>query len=106
MNQNSKVNENVPPMQFNTMLLESYDSTQNIQVEQFPNEEFSFPFSQELDIQLEKMFTCHNDNQNTYNLRSRKEPKKNRIIWALQPTPPNLRASNNPIPIRLVYGGQ
>ena len=31
--QNSQVNKNAPPIQFNAMLLESYYSTQNVQVE-------------------------------------------------------------------------
>lgn len=32
VNQRSQVNENDPPIQFNVMLLDSYDSTQNVQV--------------------------------------------------------------------------
>lgn len=55
-------------MKFNTMLLESYDSSQNTGMEQQANKEFSFPFSQELDTQLEEMFSFWNDNQNTYKL--------------------------------------
>ncbi len=56
------------------MLLESYDSTQNAQVEQLASEEFSFPFSQELDLQHDEMLSFHNDNYNMYNLRNRKDP--------------------------------
>lgn len=33
MTQNSQANDNVPSVQFNAMLLDSYDSTQNAQVE-------------------------------------------------------------------------
>ena len=88
------------------MLLESYDSRQNSQVEQPVGEEFSLPFSQELDLQHDKMFSFHNDNWNTYNLRSRKEPLTDGIPPTLQPTPPDLRASNNLPPIRPVYGEQ
>ena len=32
VNQNSQVNNNMPPMQFNAMLLEFYISSQNIEV--------------------------------------------------------------------------
>ena len=88
------------------MLLESYDSIENAQVEQPTREEFSFPFSQEPDLQHDKMFSFCNDNRNTYNLRSRKEPLKDGIPLALQPTPPDPRASNSLPPIRLVYRGQ
>lgn len=56
VNQNSQGNNNEPPMQFNTMLLESYDSSQYTGMKQQVNEEFSFPFSQEPDTQLEEMF--------------------------------------------------
>ena len=41
-----------------------------------------------------------------YNLRSRKEPLIDGIPPALQPTPPNLRASNSLVPVRPPYGGQ
>ena len=74
VNQNSKVSDNPPPIQFNAMLLESYDSTKNTQVEQPGSEEFLFPFSQEPDLQHDEMFAFQNDNQNTYNLRNRKDP--------------------------------
>jgi hypothetical protein len=106
MNQSSQVNDNPPPIQFNAMLLESYDSAQNAQVEQPISEEFSFPFSQEQDLQHDEMFTFHNDNQNTYNLRNRKDPLMDGIPLALQPAPPDPRASNNLPPIRPMYGGK
>ena len=75
-------------------------------MEQPTAEEFSFPFSQELDLQHDEMFAFRNDNRNTYNLRNRKDPLTDGIPPSLQPTPPDPRASNNPPPIRLVYGGQ
>ena len=50
MNQSSQKNDNAHLVQFNAMLLESYDFVQNAQVEQPTSEEFSFPFSQELDL--------------------------------------------------------
>ena len=56
VNQNSQVNDNPPPIQFNAMLLESYNPTQNTQEQQPKSEEFSFPFSQELDLQHDEMF--------------------------------------------------
>ena len=46
------------------------------------------------------MLAFLNDNQNTYNLQSQKEPMKNGIPPALQPPPLDLRASKNLIPIR------
>lgn len=52
-------------MQYNAMMLESYDSLQNPKMEQEANEEFTFPFSQESNPQLEEMLTFQNDNQNT-----------------------------------------
>ena len=70
VNRNSQVNNNPPPVQFNAMLLESYNSTQNTQVEQLAAEEFSFPFCQEPDLQHDEMFSFQNENQNTYNLRN------------------------------------
>ena len=88
------------------MLSESYDSTQNVQVEQLASEEFSFAFSQEPDFQQDEMFSFCNDNLNTYNLRNRKDPLTDGIPPALQPTPLDPRASNNPPPIRPEYGGQ
>ena len=88
------------------MLLKSYDSTQNAQVEQLVSEEFSFSFSQEPDLQHDEMFAFWNDNQNTYNLKNTKDPLMDRIPPALQPTSPDPKASNNLPPIRLVYGGQ
>lgn len=88
------------------MLLESYNPTQNTQVEQPTREEFSFPFSQELDLQHDEMFSFQNDNQNAYNLRNRNDPFIYGIPLGLQPNPPNPRASKNPPPVRLVYGGQ
>ena len=105
MNQTSQVNDNPPPIQFNAMLLESYDFAQNAQVEQLASEEFSFPFSQEPNFQHDEMFSFCNDNQNTYNLRNRKDPLMDRIPLGLQPTPPNPRASNNLPLVRPVYGG-
>ena len=64
-NQSSQVNENAPLVQFNVILLESYDSAQNAQVEQPTSEELSFPFSQEPSLQHDKMFSFCNDNWNT-----------------------------------------
>ena len=88
------------------MLLESYNPTQNTQVEQLESKEFSFPFSQEPNVQHDEMFSFRNDNQNTYNLRNRKDPLTDGIPPSLQPTPLDPRESNNPPPVRLVYGGQ
>ena len=62
VNQNSQVNDNPPLVQFNSMLLESYNSTQNTQVEQPTGEEFSFPFSEEPNLQHDEMFAFRNDN--------------------------------------------
>ncbi len=83
------------------MLLESYDPTHNVQVEQQENEEFSFPFSQEPDLRHDEMFAFQNDNRNTYNLRN----KRDGIPPGLQPTPPDPRASNNPPLVRPAQGG-
>ena len=55
---------------------------------------------------LVAMERSQQSNQNTYNLRSRKEPLMDGIPLALQPNPPNPRASNNSTPIRPAYGGQ
>ena len=52
------------------------------------------------------MFSFRNDIQNTYNLRSRKEPMPDKIPLALQPTSPDPRASNNLVLIRPLYGGK
>ena len=98
-------NNNKSSMQLNAMMLESFDSLQNTGMEQPANEEFSFPFSQEPDIQHDEIFSFRNDNRNTYNLRSRKEPLTDGIPLGLQPTPPDLRVSNNPAPIKPPYGG-
>ena len=106
VNKNSQVNDNPPPIRFNAMLLESYHSAQNTQVEQPASEEFSFPFSQEPDLQHDEMFSFQNDNRNTYNLRNRKDPLRDGIPPGLQPSPLDPRASNNLPPVRLVYGGQ
>lgn len=106
MTQNQQENDNVPPMSFNAMLLDSYESTQNAHVGQPTNEEFSFPFSQEPDIHHDEMFSFHNDNQNTYNIQNRKEPLTDGIPPRIQTTPPDLRVSNNLAPIRAPYGGQ
>ena len=78
----------------------------NAHIEQPKSEEFSFPFSQEPDLENDEMFSFCNDNPNIYNLRNRKDPFTNGIPLTLQPTPPNPRESNNLPPIRLVYGGQ
>ena len=75
-------------------------------MEQLENEEFSFPFSQELDLQHDEIFSFQNDNKNTFNLRNRKDPLIDGIPPGLQPTPPNPRASNNTPLVRPVYGGQ
>lgn len=96
MTQNQQAIDNAPPIQFNAMLLDSYESTHNTQGEKPVGEKFSFSFSQELDIQHDEMFAFRNDNRNTYNLRNRKEPLIDGIPPGLQPTPPDLRASNNP----------
>ena len=77
-----------------------------MQVEPPASKEFSFQFSQEPNLQHDEMFSFHNDNQNTYNLRNKKESFTNGIPPALQPTPPDLRESNNPAPIMPPYGGQ
>ena len=53
LNQKPISNSNESPMQFNAMLLESYDSSQNTGKEQPTDEEFYFPFSQELGTQPE-----------------------------------------------------
>ena len=68
--------------------------------------EFSFPFSQEPDLQHDEMFSFQNDNWNTYNLRNRKDPLKDGAPPSLQITPPNPRVSKNPPLVRPVYGGQ
>ena len=88
------------------MLLESYDSAQNVQAEQSTGDKFSFPFSQELDIQHKEVFFFYNDSWNTYILKSKKDSLTDGIPLALQPTPPNPRASNNPPPVRLPPTGQ
>lgn len=82
------------------MLLESYNSAQNVSMEQLAGEEFSFPFSQELEIQHEKIFTFCNDNQNTFNLRSRKDPLIDGIPPTLQPALLDPRVSENPPLVR------
>jgi len=51
------------------------------------------------------MFAFQNDNRNTYNLQSQKEPMIDGIPLVLQPTSPDPRETNNPVPIRPPYGG-
>ena len=75
-------------------------------MEQPASEEFSFPFSQEPDLQHDEMFSFRNDNQNTYNLKNRKDPLMDGIPPTLQPTPLDPRASKNLPPIRLLYRGK
>ena len=52
------------------------------------------------------MFAFHNDNRNPYNLKNRKDPLTDGIPPGLQPTPPDPRANNNPLPIRPPPPGQ
>lgn len=52
------------------------------------------------------MFAFCDDNQNIYNLRSRKDPLTDRIPPSLQPTPPNPRENNNLSPIKPPPTGQ
>ena len=75
-------------------------------MEQPVSEELSFPFSQEPDLQHDEMFSFCNDNRNTCNLKNRKDPLKDGIPLALQPTPLDPRATNNLEPIRPTYGVQ
>lgn len=62
LNHNSQGTNNEPLMQFNTMLLESYDSPHNLGIEEQVNEEFIFPFSQEPNPQPKEMFSFRIDN--------------------------------------------
>ena len=55
MNHNSQGNNDESSMQYNAMMLESYDSPQNLGMEKTSSEEFTFPFSQELDPQPKEM---------------------------------------------------
>ena len=48
MVQISQVNNNTPPMQFNVVLLESYDTIHNVQIGYLTNEEFSFSLAKNL----------------------------------------------------------
>lgn len=88
------------------MVLESYDCPQNPQMEQPTSEEFTFPFSQELNPQSEEMLAFQNDNQNTYNLRNQREPMIDGIPPTLHPKPPNKRTNKNPVTTRAPYIGQ
>ena len=65
---NSQCTNNEFPIYFNSMLLESYDSPQNIEMGDQVNKEFFFLFNQESDPKPIEMFAFQNDNQNTYNL--------------------------------------
>ena len=85
------------------MMLESYDSPHNPEMEQPASEEFTFPFSQEFDPQREEMLVFQNDNWNTYNLHNQTEPMTDGIPPTLHPTPPNPRANKNLVPTRAPY---
>lgn len=55
------------PIQFKTMVLESYDMPKD-EGDNPANKEFVFPFNQESEVEVSEMFAFHNDNRNTYNL--------------------------------------
>ena len=106
VNKNTQGNNNVSPMQYASMLLESYISPQNPEMEEQVNEEFTFPFSQESNPQLEEMISFWNDNRNTYNLWNQKEPITNGIPLMLQPMSLDRRTNRNLVHIRAPYVGQ
>ena len=58
------------PIQFNTMVLESYETPRLEGGENTSNKEFVFSFYQESKIETIEVLSFCNDNKNTYNLHS------------------------------------
>ena len=94
---------NYAPIQFNTMVLESYEAPKN--EENIIKEEFVFPFHQESETETAEMSAFRSDNMNTYNLCNQKEPLIDGIPLGSNPTPLEPQATNLPTSPRAPFPG-